>query len=191
MPRCFQTNRTAGISASVFVLLIVSCVAPRQTRCPLLMLQSVGWSEAAEFWDDISEGLVIDVEECCHNDWSDDGMRGLFRHFGGDGGPHDEKLRADSEFRKIAEFLQHVLHRIMQLMAAGLLPRFVVTVLCAWGKHRSRLEIEDANAWVMGEEQKLDVEIAVKKSHLSTPKRQLEIKALDAAQRRHCRQGLN
>lgn len=108
-------------------------------------MQSVGWSEAWTFWSFIEEGIVLDVEQCCRKDGRD--IAGKWFHFGGEGGVHDDRLRENPEFVRIADHLHDILMYMISLINAGAMNqkrRVVVTVLCAWGKHRSRLLVKDA-----------------------------------------------
>ena len=167
---CAGWTVTAGISASVkslaLLLLFTPCiVAPAP---PELVLTSVGWSEAKYYWQELTQGFVIDVEQCC---FGPSDMAGSWQHFGGNGGLHDETLRSNEQFAMIAAFVLKLLRWAADAMRARKLRNFALTVVCAWGKDRSRLLIEDSCRTIRA----VYPGLRIVKQHLSEKNRQQEI----------------
>ena len=164
------------IGARLVLFAIALCICFPHAQCVPsghLVLQSVGWSEAHMFFDEIVQGVVIDISQCCR-DWDRSVLKTWFV-FGGEGTEYDDRMRQNFEFQGIAELLRRIVAIVCAAMH-GTLQRVVVTVICSWGKHRSRLQVEDVCRWLLEQiARKVQRSVTVTVSHLSEEYRRKEI----------------
>ena len=110
-------------------------------------------------------------------------IRGTWEHFGGDKGPQDDRLRQHPDWEPIAALLIAICTFAAGFLRSRQLEQFQLTVLCAWGKHRSRLQIRDLRDYLLG---LMPSNFQVREYHLSTRNRKLEVaKFKDLKNREH------
>ena len=163
---------------STFCFNRMHMVAPHEVcaalpESPELILQSVGWSEAYLYWNEIAQGIVIDVSDTCRK------QRGMsrckFEIFGGEGTWYDEIMMGREDFQNISHFVCRVAQMVCTKLAHTN-HKFVITVISEWGKHRSRLHIQNAACWIRWQLQtthKIAMKFTVQ--HLSDVNRLLEL----------------
>ena len=111
---------------------------------PKLYLYSCGWADALDNKETISSGLVFDV---CNvgTDHEEGGPRGSrqeaprWRVFGGEGAEVDHELASTKELKDLLELLQSFCARYLDcLPSTPSVPALIVSLICKFGKHRSR-----------------------------------------------------
>ena len=153
-----------------FLLLPVCC-----SGAPVLVLQSLGWSEAEEFWTEIMQGILFDVSM---DDWLQEALSsGLrphnigFLHFGYEEIPGTAKLMTIPRVVDTINLLENFGKHVAQLLISGAMTCFTLTVICAWGKHTSVLMVEKLEVALA----RLYPSIEIQLRHWSVPARQVEI----------------
>ena len=111
---------------------------------PKLYLYSCGWADALDHIETVSGGLVFDVGNVGH-DHEEGGRRGGSREaprwevFGGEGADMDHGLGSTKDLNDLLELLKSFCARFWGcLQSAPSVPALIVSLICKFGKHRSR-----------------------------------------------------
>ncbi len=149
--------------------------------CPSqkIFLYSIGWSDVPDHAEKL-KGYVFDIERLGADA---DHRSARWEFFGGESRPLNEEIEA---IPGMAE-LENCLRCLLGEYAKCLLPTddeahasedipddFVATVVCAWGKHRSRFIVDRVARWFG--EQFSQLEVYFLRVHLSEPNRRLELR---------------
>ena len=110
-----------------------------------LVLQSVGWSEVNCYWDEISQGIVIDLDACLgrHNNFTESN----YLCWAGSGTWLDADLRSNEIYTHL-QYLLNCVSAVACKSCTSHMKRVTITVIDWYGKHMSRLLIQDLAGWL-------------------------------------------
>ena len=167
----------------------MSSVPPPKLRPePRICLYSIGWSEVP----DNAESLLVFVFDISNVQGDADQKAARWDFFGGEGSALDSELSQIQILRDLDGFLRNMLfrcqERIEEADERGVdLPTIVITVCCAWGKHRSRFVVQKVGQWFQDQlEEKEHVFVA---SHLSERSRRAEVQHAQRLKCKGCNHG--
>ena len=152
----------------------MACPRPRAK----FAVYSVGWAEVLSNLEVLAETLLFDLSKVGHD--HDAGGAPRWLNFGGDGSILDKELEANKVLSDVVKVIISIMSRyLLEVKDAEKrgteedIEDFSLSVVCNYGKHRSRYVVSRVHAWLV--DNCPDLEDLVSFHHLSEDNRRREV----------------